>query len=1084
MSWNLNSLAKNDFERVDLIEAHNNAFNYDLISLGETSLNSSVEIREELLKDYTFVSANHPSDHRRGGVGLFYKNSLPIKIRNDLSFSECIVVELKFGKKKIFFSVLYRSPANNSKSPEFQMFLANFEKLHLMIKAENPFALFFAGDFNAHSESWWPEGDSNEEGTILDDLFIKLGLSQLISDPTNIEPLKNASCIDLILTDQPNIVLDSGTRASLDSCCHHQITHCKVNFRIPPPLPFERRIWYYNRADVDAIKRSMNFFPWHEHLNINADPNWQVKNFTRIFLNIMSNFIPNEKKRCVPRDPPWITKHLKSMLNRKNRLYKNYKKHGYKDDDKIRLDLFRIECQEGIKAAKSLYLSNLGKKANDPYTSQKSYWKIINKVMNKCRAPKIPPILVNSVFVLASSVKARLFNDFFSRQCTTIVNNSVLPVLTLFTDKKIENISVENHKLLSLIRHINPNKAAGPDGISGKMLLLCDDSVTLPLQIIFCNILSTSIYPDEWKIANVTPVFKKGNKQLINNYRPISLLPICGKLLEKLIFSELYCYLNNNNLITKNQSGFRPGDSTTNQLIYLINEIQKAFNSTDCLEVRAVFLDISKAFDKVWHEGLIFKLEQNGVSGRLLTLFESYLRNRKQRVALNGSFSQFSNIESGVPQGSILGPLLFLIYINDLEKNIKSSIKFFADDTMLFSIVKNPDLSALDLNHDLEVICNWAHQWKLEFNPDPKKQANEVLFSCKKNTQEHPPIYFNGSEVTKVKKQIHLGFTLEPSLSFKEHISEKIKKAKRNIGLIKHISSFLPLDTLTQIYKTIVRPHLDYCDVIYHSPTIFNQLGGVLSSQMDIIESVQYRAALAITGAWQGTSCSKLYEELGWESLADRRWCRRILHIHKIVNNMTPEYLRSELPCNRRPCRPLYRRNNLNIFQGFRCNSDRYKNSFFPNGIDSWNNIIRDFSIMPTLNHLKTHILSLVRPVKKILYKINDPVGLRYLFQLRLGLSPLRSHKNKHGFADTPTKSCLCNQGDEDTNHFLLLCPLFTIPRAVLMVNVNEILQRNNLMILANQSYLYLYGHRNINYRDNKKILLSTIDYIKNTQRF
>ena len=394
MSWNLNSLAKKDFERVDLIEAHNNAFNYDLISLGETSLNSSVEIREELLKDYTFVSANHPSDHRRGGVGLFYKNSLPIKIRNDLSFSECIVVELKFGKKKIFFSVLYRSPANNSKSPEFQMFLANFEKLHLMIKAENPFALFFAGDFNAHSESWWPEGDSNEEGTILDDLFIKLGLSQLISDPTNIEPLKNASCIDLILTDQPNIVLDSGTRASLDSCCHHQITHCKVNFRIPPPLPFERRIWYYNRADVDAIKRSMNFFPWHEHLNINADPNWQVKNFTRIFLNIMSNFIPNEKKRCVPRDPPWITKHLKSMLNRKNRLYKNYKKHGYKDDDKIRLDLFRIECQEGIKAAKSLYLSNLGKKANDPYTSQKSYWKIINRVMNKCRAPKIPPILV------------------------------------------------------------------------------------------------------------------------------------------------------------------------------------------------------------------------------------------------------------------------------------------------------------------------------------------------------------------------------------------------------------------------------------------------------------------------------------------------------------------------------------------------------------------------------------------------------------------------------------------------------------------------------------------------------------------
>ena len=674
MSWNLNSLAKDNFKRVGLIEAHNVDFKYDLISICETSLNDSVELSETLLKDYTFVSANNPSNHKHGGVGLFYKNSLPITIRNDLSFHESIVIELNFGRKKIFFTVLYRSPAFDSKSPEFQAFLSNFKNLFSAIKSENPFAMFYAGDFNAHSQSWWPEGDSNEEGTKIDDLLIKLGLSQLISEPTNFEPHKNPSCIDLIVTDQPNIILDSGTRASLDSYCHHQITHCKINFRIPPPVPFERKIWHYNRANLDAIKRSMNLFPWREHLNINADPNWQVKSFTRIFLNIMSNFIPNETKRFVPRDPPWITKPLKIMLNRKNRLYKNYKKHGYKDDDKVRLDLFRIECQEGVEAAKSLYLLNLGNKANDPNTSQKTYWKIVNRVMNKCRAPKIPPLFVNALYVLASADKAKIFNDFFSRQCTTIINNSVLPALTFFTHKRINNITIEIGKIISLIRHINPHKAAGPDGISGQMLLLCDDSVILPLQIIFSNILSTSIYPDEWKLANVTPIFKKGDKQLIKNYRPISLLPICGKILEKLIFTQLYTHLNSNNLITKNQSGFRPGDSTTNQLLYLIDEIHLAFDCTESFEVRAVFLDISKAFDKVWHKGLIFKLEQNGVSGSLLTLFQNYLDNRKQREALNGSFSQFTQIESGVPQGSILGPLLFLVYINDLEKNIKSSI--------------------------------------------------------------------------------------------------------------------------------------------------------------------------------------------------------------------------------------------------------------------------------------------------------------------------------------------------------------------------------------------------------------------------
>ena len=245
-----------------------------------------------------------------------------------------------------------------------------------------------------------------------------------------------------------------------------------------------------------------------------------------------------------------------------------------------------------------------------------------------------------------------------------------------------------------MIIGLNVNKAYGPDQISANMLKLCGRNLCIPLKMIFNNIIITGNFPDQWKKANVTPVHKKNDKQIVSNYRPISLLPILAKVFERIIFKKLYNYLISNELITKNQSGFRPGDSCPNQLLSLVHEIHSAFDHRKCLQVRSVFLDMSKAFDKVWHDGLVFKLQQNGIEGNLLKFFKSYLTNRKQRVVLDGCESDWCTIKAGVPQGSVLGPLLFLIYINDLEKGIKSSVKFFADDTSLFSVVHDPSESA------------------------------------------------------------------------------------------------------------------------------------------------------------------------------------------------------------------------------------------------------------------------------------------------------------------------------------------------------------------------------------------------------
>ena len=201
-------------------------------------------------------------------------------------------------------------------SSEFNDFINNFITLHSKIQSENPHAVFFTGDFNGHSQFWWPDGDTNPEVKEIEELFSSLNLSQIISEPTNFTPGKKPSCIDLIVTDQPNLILNSGTRISLDSKCHHQIIHCKINMKIPPPPPIQRKIWHYDKANVNAIQRSMSSFPWVQHLNLNLDPNWQVQSFQDTFLNIMSNFIPNEMRKCIPRDPLGST-NLKKLLLRK-----------------------------------------------------------------------------------------------------------------------------------------------------------------------------------------------------------------------------------------------------------------------------------------------------------------------------------------------------------------------------------------------------------------------------------------------------------------------------------------------------------------------------------------------------------------------------------------------------------------------------------------------------------------------------------------------------------------------------------------------------------------------------------------------
>ena len=407
---------------------------------------------------------------------------------------------------------------------------------------------------------------------------------------------------------------------------------------------------------------------------------------------------------------------------------------------------------------------------SDPTTGEKVFWSTFKKLSNKKKITNIPPIIDNNLYVTNFAQKATLLNDYFAEQCTIHDNGSLLPTLIYRTNSVLSNITINPEQVVKIILAQKNKKAHGCDNITMAMLKTCPNEITIPLCMIFERCINTGKFPDSWKLANVQPIHKKSDRQLKSNYRPISLLPLCGKIFEKIVFDQVYAFLDSNRLISTRQSGFRPGDSCIYQLISITSDIYKNFENQD--ETRAVFLDISKAFDKVWHEGLLHKLKSNGISGHLLAFLENYLTNRHQRVTLNGTMSNWSSISAGVPQGSVLGPLLFLVYINDLTENIKSQMRLFADDSFIFTPVKNVFETHEQLVEDLETISRWGHQWKMVFNPDITKQAVEVIFSVKTKKPFHPDLTFNGVPVAREDHTQHLGVHLDSRLNFSKHISE------------------------------------------------------------------------------------------------------------------------------------------------------------------------------------------------------------------------------------------------------------------------------------------------------------------------
>ena len=830
-------------------------------------------------------------------------------------------------------------------------------------------------------------------------------------------------------------------------------------------------VWEYSRSNDRAIIDTIASTDWLSKFS-EMGPEEMTTAFTNEIYSIVSAYIPNKVIKFNDKDPPWITNAVKTAIKRKKRLYKNFIRRGRSQEDWEVFKRARNDSSKLVTDAKEIYYSNLGRKLSDPTQGVKAYWAVLNRLVNKKKVMNIPPLLENGLFVTNIEQKATILNDYFVQQCSELATGSTLPTFQPRCRVLLEKVDIDRGKVLKLIRSLDSKKAHGCDDISIAMIKICDASIVEPLCLIFEKCLETGIYPSVWKKANIVPIHKKESRQNKKNYRPISLLPIFGKIFEKLLFDTLYCHLCDNNLLTQNQSGFRPGDSTINQLLAITHKIYLSFEASPSRETRAVFLDLSKAFDRVWHDGLLYKLECNGISGNVMILIRNFLSDRKQRVLLNGKSSQWASISAGVPQGSVLGPLFFLVYINDLVENVDSDVKMFADDTSLFSVVYDEATTAQQLNRDLERVRLWAWQWKMEFNAT---KTEEVIFSAKRIKPHHPNLFLGDTEVERKSEHKHLGLILDSKLNFQSHIREAIMKARRGIGIIRYLSRYVSRDVLDQVYKLYVRPHLDYGDIIYHR---FDP-----NMSLDLtrkIEQTQYSAALAVTGAWRGTNRQRLYEELGWENLYKRRWYRRLCHFYNLKMSSTPQYLFEEIP----PERDIsYNLRPARAYDPIIPRTVRFSNTYFQNVLYEWNLLDYEIKNSASLGEFKRKVLAIIRPSRNPIFNVDDITGIKRLTKLRVKFSDLNEHKFRHNF-DCLSPICDCGKANEDNEHFLLHCPLYDIIRQDLFGQLENILDFNvsdmNSKSLCN---LLLFGKPDLDVSVNKLIIEETLRFIENTKR-
>ena len=870
-----------------------------------------------------------------GGVILAVKKSLaskPLHVPNLKSESVYCQITRK-GKPPTIIGCVYRPPDNNTETTDF---ITN-EITYLKSKFQKSI-FWVGGDFNLpdiHWETLEIKGNRylREINQKFTDTFNDTGLVQTVQAPT-----RGENTLDIFLTNCPDLIQSSTIVAGLGD---HDAVHIASSLYLPRRKPVKRKIRLWKKADIDGLKRDMrkfaNLFLSQHSPEGCVEQMW--KQIQENLLTILDRNVPT-KMSSSKIHQPWITTQTKRLLRQKQRWFQKAKHTGssrawnkYKDIKK-----------HTQRACRKAHLDFVRDFVSDD-REHKNLWTYI-KGLRKDNTG-ISDLYLGETLVQNSEQKANMFNTFFTKVFSTPdppPQEHVAPSSCAHQAKngqQMNPIKVGRAGVLKLLLNIKPNKATGPDGIPGNLLKICAEEIADVYTLLFQASLDQGSLPSDWKKANIVPVFKKGDKGRVENYRPISLTSITSKILEHIIHSSIMDHLEKHSLLNKFQHGFRQKRSCTTQLITTVRDF------TDCLnrkqQIDAVLLDFSKAFDKVDHEKLLTKLSSLGISDSLHLWIRSFLSGREQTVLVDGSSSSPAPVLSGVPQGTVLGPLLFLAYINDISKHLTpgTTIRLFADDSLLYRIVRTPEDSAI-LQRDLDTLQAWETDNKMEFHPD----KCQVLRITNKHQPIQVPYTIHNVILSVVPSAKYLGVHIDSKISWNTQCSALCNKANSTLAFLQRNLYGCPPEVKEKCFNSLVRPVLEYGCSVWDPHK---------AGQIADLEKIQKRAARFVTGNHSripGNSRKNL-DSLGCPPLSESRAKTKLNTLFQARLGLI------DIPCDDFISPGRATRNNQSNFQIPQSSVDSHLHSFFPSSIRLWNNLPQHIKACDSVASFKHHINSI-----------------------------------------------------------------------------------------------------------------------------